>query len=295
VFGWPSAVFASGLTLACAADAATLQAVTEEPRAFGYQVGDIVQRRITVEVPDGLVLDENSLPRPGARGRALELRALRRHASRGGDAQHLQLELEYQVFLSPSAVRTLELPSLTLRYEGTPRAQDLRVDAWPVTVAPLVPVEVSPRSGLGELQPDAAPPLIDTHARRWRLLGSMALLVALLSYLTVVYLGLPWWGAQRRPFALAWRRLRRQHAVPWREACQIVHGALNQSAGAVLFVHGVERFTQRNPHFAPLKEDIVRFLRLSQREFFEGGARQADDDAWLAGFCRRCRDAERGT
>ena len=56
-----------GLTFACVAHAATLQATTEEPRAFGWQVGDVVQRRITVEVPEGLVLDENSLPRPGAR------------------------------------------------------------------------------------------------------------------------------------------------------------------------------------------------------------------------------------
>jgi mxaA protein len=279
-----------GLSFACAAHAATLQATTDEPRAFGYQVGDIVQRRITVEVPDGLVLDENSLPRPGARGRALELRALRRSAG----AQGLQIELDYQVFLSPAEVRTLELPSLTLRYDGTPRAQELRIESWPVTVAPLAPAEVSPRTGLGELQPDMAPPLIDTRAQGWRLLAYAALLAALLAYLAFVYLGLPWWGAQRRPFALAWRQVNR-NGVEWREACRRMHAALNQSAGEVLFEHGVDRFTTRHTAFAPLKEDIVRFLRLSQREFFEGGAQQADDAAWLTGFCKRCRDAERGS
>jgi mxaA protein len=279
------------MTLAGAAHAATLQATTEEPRAFGYQVGDVVQRRITVEVPAGLVLDENSLPRPGARGTALELRALRRSAG----SQRMQLELDYQVFLSPSAVRTLELPSLTLRYDGTPRAQDVRIDAWPITVAPLVPVEVSPRTGLGELQPDAEPLLIDTLARRWRLFGTAVLLCALLAYLGVVYLGLPWWGARQRPFALAWRQLNQVQAPPWREACQRLHAAFNQSAGEVLFEHGVGRFTSQRAAFEPLKEDIVRFLRLSQREFFEGGAHQPEDAAWLTAFCKRCRDAERGT
>ncbi len=282
---------AVGLLWLGAAHAATLQAATDEPRAFGYQVGDVVQRRITVEVPDGLVLDENSLPRPGARGTALELRALRKTAG----AQRLQIELDYQVFLSPAAVRTLELPSLTLRYGGVPRSQEVRIESWPLTVAPLVPVEVSPRNGLGELQPDAAPLLIDNAARRWRLLGWAALLTALLGYLAVVYFGLPWWGAQRRPFALAWRRLCAPDAPVWREACQQVHAAFNQSAGEVLFEHGVDRFTARQPSFAPLKQDIVRFLRLSQREFFEGGAQQPDDAAWLATFCKRCRDAERGT
>jgi mxaA protein len=277
------------LALGTGARSATLQATTEEPRAFGYQVGDIVQRRIAVEVPAGLVLDENSLPRPGARGTALELRALRRSAG----AQRMQIELDYQVFLSPAEVRTLELPALTLRYDGVSRSQELRIDSWPVTVAPLVPVEVLPRTGLGELQPDAAPLLIDTQAQRWRLLACAALLAALLSYLAFVYLGLPWWGARRRPFALAWRQLHR--SPPWREACRHVHAALNQSAGEVLFENGVDRFAARDARFAPLKQDIVRFLRLSQREFFEGAAHEADDAVWLAGFCKRCRDAERGT
>jgi mxaA protein len=278
-----------GLLLVGTTQAATLQATTEEPRAFGYQVGDVVQRRITVEVPEGLVLDENSLPRPGARGTALELRALRQKTvAKGG-----QIDLDYQVFLSPAEARTLEMPSFTLRYEGVPRAQELRIESWPVTVAPLMPVEVSPRTGLGELQPDAAPPLFETRAQSARLLAYAALLAALLAYLTFVYLGLPWWGAQRRPFALAWRQL--NPAPPWREACQRVHAALNQSAGEVLFENGVDRFTAANEAFAPLKEDIVRFLRLSQREFFEGGARDADDAAWLIAFCKRCRDAERGT
>jgi mxaA protein len=273
------------------AHAATLQATTDEPRAFGYQVGDVVQRRITVEVPDGLVLDENSLPRPGARGRALELRAVRRSTG----VQRVQFELDYQVFLSPADVRTLELPALTLRYDGQPRAQEVRIDAWPVTVAPLVPVEVSPRTGLGELQPDAAPPFIDMRARGGRLLAYAGLLAALLAYLAVVYFGLPWWGAQRRPFAMAWRQLNDKAVLPWREACQRVHAALNQSAGEVLFEHGVDRFVVKHSNFAPLKPDIVRFLRLSQREFFEGGARDADDAAWLARFCKACRDAERGS
>jgi mxaA protein len=282
---------ALGLAFGGVAHSATLQATTEEPRAFGYQVGDVVQRRITVEVPDGLVLDVNSLPRPGARGRALELRALRRSTG----AQGMRLELDYQVFLSPADVRTLEMPALTLRYDGTPRAQEVRIDAWPVTVAPLVPAEVSSRTGLGELQPDVAPPLIDTRAQGGRLLAYAALLAVLLTYLSVVYFGLPWWGAQRRPFALAWRRLGAKDAPPWREACQHVHAALNQSAGEVLFEHGVDRFTARQAAFAPLKPDIVQFLRLSQREFFEGGTQQADDPSWLAGFCKRCRDVERGS
>jgi mxaA protein len=309
---------AAALCLTCAggagaADAALLEAVTSEPRAYGYQVGDVLQRRVTLQVPAGLTLDEASLPRPGARGKALELRALRRTvaAGHGSGGRREDITLDYQVFLSPPAVRTLEMPAFTLRYEGQPRAQELRVEAWPVTVAPLVPVEVSPRRGLGELQPDEAPPLIDIQAGRWRLAGYGVVLALLLAYLAAVYLGLPWWGARHRPFGLAWRQLRRLPAQPsapiWRDACRQVHAALNQSAGEVLFEHGVDRFAAQHAAFAGLRDDILQFLSLSRREFFASGGdladdparaqadAQADNVAWLLGFCRRCRDAERGS
>ena len=63
------------------------------------------------------------------------------------------------------------MPGFTLRLRGEPRDQEVRVEAWPVTVSPLVPEDVSPRRGLGELQPDAGPPLIDIWPVRWRLIA----------------------------------------------------------------------------------------------------------------------------
>lgn len=289
---------AAVLVGAVAAEAAALQAAIREPRAFGYQVGDLVQRVVTVEVPAGLQLDEASLPRPGAHGGALELRALRRSVARAAGGQRDELTLDYQVFLAPPAARTLEMPGFTLRYDGLPRAQELRIEAWPVTVAPLVPVDVSPRRGLGALQPDHPPPLIDTRPARWRLRAWAALAAGLLAYLALVHVAWPWRLARRRPFALAWRQLRRLGSEPadaaWRDACRQLHAALNRHAGEVLFAAGVDRFTARHTAFAPLRDDILRFLRLSQREFFAASPREAGAAAWLVGFARRCRDAERG-
>ena len=287
---------------AAAADAAILRGVADEPRAFGYQVGDVVRRTLSVEVPDGLVLDEASLPRTGARGTALELRALQRSVSRAAGASRERITLDYQIFLAPREVRTLEMPTLTLRYEGQPRAQELRIEAWPLTVAPLVPVEVPARNGLGELRPDQPPSLIDTEPARWRLRAYALVLAGLSGYLALVYVGLPWQGARRRPFGRAWRELRPLWKLPvqpsplqWRAACRQLHAAFNQSAGEVLFERGVDRFIAQHAAFLPLRADIGRFLQLSQREFFAEGPREAGDAAWLAGFCRRCRDAERGS
>jgi mxaA protein len=58
-----------GLLLGWAASAACaamlpgqVDATLSEPRAFGYQLGDMVSRTVTVDAADGLVLDESSVP-----------------------------------------------------------------------------------------------------------------------------------------------------------------------------------------------------------------------------------------
>jgi mxaA protein len=280
-----------------AAPADVLQATTQEPRSFGYQVGDVLERQVHVQVPAGLQLIEASLPRSGARGQALELRSVVRQRSGRDD----QLRLRYQVFIAPTAVRTFELPAFTLRYAGLPRDEELRVQAWPVTVAPLVPVEVSPRVGLGELQADQPPPLIPTRAAWWRLRGLLALLLLLGAYLAVVYLGLPGWQARRRPFGLAWRSLRQLPAQPtpeaWRAACLQLHQALNHSAGQVVFEAGLDDFVQRRPAFAGQREALHSFLQQSHAAFFSSDptATTPLDGHALRELCQRCRDVERGT
>jgi mxaA protein len=276
----------------------TLRAITIEPRAFGYHVGDIVEREVIVQAPRGFVLDEATLPRPGARGKALELQAVSQHTeSESGGTRH-ELKLRYQVFMSPTEVRTLEIVPFSLSFKGDGRDQDLRVEAWPVTVSPLVPTEVSPREGMGELRPDAAPPLIDTRSTQTRLLAYGVVLLLCLAYLAQVYIAMPWWASRKRPFANAWRQLSGLPAgspsVEWRAAFQRVHDALNQTAGEVVFEHGVDRFVAAQPRYAGLRAELLTFFEQSRREFFAGGQPAADGGRWLVEFCRKCRDAERG-
>ena len=276
----------------------TLSATQDEPRAFGYFVGDRVVRLIDIQAPAPLRLDEESLPVAGRQGQALELRRVswQRNAAAGGT--HYALTLEYQVFLAPREVRTLEMAPLKLRFAGAPRVQELRIEAWPVTVAPLVPVEASPRHGLGEFRPDAAPPLIDTRPALWRLAGCAVLAALLLVYLAHVYLALPWWSRRQRPFAIAWPQVRGLSATSspeqMRAAMQALHQALNHSAGRVLFDHGVAAFIALQPRFAPLESELRGFFRLSHDTFFAAGSEAAADPTALVTLCRRCRDIERG-
>jgi len=294
---------AIGVAICCLSSGAawaldTIELAVNEPRAFGYSVGDVLSRSVTIRVPKALRLDEASLPSIGRRGTALELRRVQwqRHGESGAD--RYELRLDYQLFLAPREVRMLEMPPLMLRFEGPPRAQEVRIDAWPVVAAPLGPIDASPRHGLGELRPDRAPPLIDTRAARWRL-GAYAAVAALaLGYLSWVYLAWPWWLQRHRPFGRAWHELRglsaRSSPDEARAAIRRLHEALNRTAGQVLFEHGIDRFVAAQPRFAPLQGELATFFRRSREAFFARDTEALRDAAWLVEFCRRCRDVERG-
>lgn len=279
--------------LAPAAALAQLRLAVEEPRAFGHFVGDVVTRRITLMAPAPLALDETSLPQIGRRGTPLELRAV---AARR-DGERTELRLDYQVFAAPTEVRVFELPPLVLRFAGGVRPEEVRVDAWPIAVAPLGPAEASPREGLSELRPDRPPPPIDTRGPRLRLAAYALAAVGLLGYLAWVYLALPWWVGRHRPFGDAWREVRGlppgAGVEPLRAATRRVHEAFNRSAGQALFEQGVDGFVAARPRFAPLRDEMIAFFRRSRETFFAQGA-EPGDAAWLVDFCRRCRDAERG-
>lgn len=283
---------------ALAAQAAGVQVLPDEPRAFGYQVGDLVERRVVVQADGGWSLDPASLPQPGGRGRAIELRRVEHRVEGGGGGTRHELRLQYQVFLSPAAVRTLETPTFTLRFRGAGRTEEARVEGWPVTVAPLLPVDVSPRRGLGDWQPDAPLPHVDTAPFERRLALGAVVAALLAAALAVAYLGPPWRAWRAQPFGRAWRQLRRLGPAPapadWLAACRTLHEALNRSAGEVLFERGVPAFVAARPAFAGLQDELLRFLQLSRASFFGGAAPAAGDAAWLVGLARRCRDAERG-
>jgi mxaA protein len=287
------------LTGAIAAPITTLQATTEEPRAYGYQLGDLASRAVTLQVPDGLVLDEASLPRTGVRGPALELRRIDRPSASEAGGTRIELTLTYQVFVSPPQVRTLEMPPVTLQFKGRPRAQSVRIDAWPLTVAPLAPVEAAARRGLGDLQPDAEPPLIDIKPALHRLIGYALVALLAIGALACIHFGVPWWSRAHRPFAEAWRAVRGLRTSGdeafRRTAYQRLHEALNRTAGEVLFAHGIDRFVAARPQFTTLRADFIVFFERSRQEFFGASPARADDLPWLIDFCRRCRDAERGS
>lgn len=299
---WRGALFglAGAVAAACAlaAEPAPIGVQVGEPRAFGHMVGDVVTRRIVLDVPARLTLIDGSLPTPGRVGQSFELRRVQheRDAATGG-VRHV-LQLDYQVFRAPTEPRVLDLPSFVLRFEGQPRGEDLRIDYAPVGVVPLAPVEPVLRAGFGALRPDRAPPPIDARPERLRLLLYAVLALGPLAYLAYVHLGWPWWRRRQQPFAVAQRQLASlpldAPAERWLGAWRALHAALDASAGRVVQADGIERFVGERPRFATLLDDLDRFFDRSQALFFRDNALVDADRQWLRDFCRRCFDAERG-
>ena len=296
-----AALLAMNVLAAESPDDAPLQVQVSEPRAFGYRLGDTVEREVRIDVPRRLRLDEDSLPKVGPQAQpAIELHALERSTRSTPTGSRLTLKLHYQVFASPVGVRTYELPVLKLSFQPRTdnpgaRAEDLRVDAWPLVVSTIASEEASTREGLGELRPDTTPPARPTQVERLLLWICAAVGGVALIHLALVYLGLPWWGRRHRPFGVALRRVVRRPGVDVLDACRALHGAINQTAGHVVFAESLDDFIARAPSFAPLRTSMQSFFARSQAAFYGGQDAAAFERDWLLAFARACRDAERGT
>jgi len=273
---------------------ADVRVEVNQPRPFGYVVGDIAEQSVTVHAP-GYALTEDSVPKLGRISAWLE--RTRAVVVRTHDG--FRLDLAYQFVNAPPEIRTLSLPIVKLPLRIGDRAAEAEIDEWPVTVAPLTPETILARAGLEEMQPDAPPPRVDT---RWivRRLVLYACAAALIGVFWASWrFGWSWRGRRPRPFAHAAREI---HALAtkasldnYHAALRALHSAFNLTAGTTLFAPGIERFLAADPRFAALRTQIEAFFAQSQRAFFAGsGAAARDMDfVQLRTFATRLAEIER--
>ena len=274
-------LFAGTMPVALAADLVLPDVQVQDPPTFGFQVGDVAQRHLQIRLPEGARFDASSLPPPTRQGAALELSSVRHQGE--ADAAEQAVLLRYQIFRSPPTPSVLEMPPLLLRFSvpapGAPtgrRDMTVRVDAHPLMVSPLAPADPPNRTGLGPLQPDLPAPPVPTEgvqARLWAWLAAALLGAGLLAWRHGVQ---PVWQRQRRPFASAWRVLRRQlpasgHGVDdatLMSATRRLHAALRADAGRVLLAADVPGWLAVRPRYAALREPLLAFHQRSSQRFF---------------------------
>ena len=128
--------------------AADLSATVEQPRPFGYVVGDLLTQRVLLPTRD---FDPATLPPIQRVNIWFERRAPRIEVA---SDQRRWLVVDYQVINAPQTLTSVQLPAWELD-AGGPR---LKIPAAPISIAPLISNAVS---GV-ELRPDREVSTIDT-------------------------------------------------------------------------------------------------------------------------------------
>lgn len=252
---------AIAIDTAPAGDSTVHPATVEQPRAFGYTLGDVLTQRVLLEAQGG-TFQPAGLPRPERLGVWLERRAPRIESSPDG---RKWLVADYQIINAPEALTVVTLPAWTLPAKF---GNALKVGEWPISIAPLTPRTAFDKGALVALRPDRAAPFVATAPKRYRLLlwsGACALTLA--AWL-VWLLWRNWRAAWGQPFARALREMRDDDdAAAW----QALHRAFDRTAGRVTQTATLPALFATAPQLAPLHEEIELFFAQSGDRFFGGG------------------------
>ncbi|MEZ5594351.1 MAG: hypothetical protein R3F53_28125 [Gammaproteobacteria bacterium] len=263
-----------------------------EPRAYGYTLGDTATRTWILTLRNGYQLDMDSLPQAERVDLWLELDPLqiehRIESGDSGDNQHYRITLRYRLINLNEPEQLIELPEHTLKISNGQMNWQIPIPPLRLAARQVAPDPAS--SGLPATQPLLPPPLLDVTPY-WRWLGAAAVLGGLgLLGLIWVYALLPWLQRGHRPFARAYRVLRREPADS-ETALRALHRAFNSTAGGTVFSHNLNDFFSAQPHFAVLRQPITAFFAYSQQRFFTADHSPPPVD--LSALARQLRAAER--
>lgn len=259
------------------ADAGIRMLRMEEPRNFGYFVGDTFERRAELFVDGDDTLLPASLPNVGSLTYWLDLLRVdvqERHAD--GD-RFYRITLVYQNFYVPLDAHKMTVPEWPLLVGGNTAP----IPAFTFTAAPIR--ELFPEKS-GEtvgtfLQPDAQPLPISMGWLPTALGSSGAVTLLALLLLTRHH---SWWPFGRRPdrpFAQAARAIASLQGadanVAYRDALIALHRAFDATDRRRVLVADVGDFIGRHPEFTTYRIRIEDFFRSSRGVFFGGVANEA--------------------
>jgi mxaA protein len=273
-------VFTAAATQSIAAQERVVPAIVEQPRPFGYVVGDLVTQRVLLTTPL-----ENFEPTALPAVQRVNLWFERRPARiEVASDKRRWLVVDYQLMNAPQAVATVQLPAWEI--EDTHGAQ-LRIPAAAISIVPLISTATSTAT---ELRPDREVPIVDSApSRAGVVLWTIAFGICLAAWLAWVQWR-NWRDSHNQPFARALRQLRHMdETAP--EAWQAVHRAFDRTAGHVLRLETLPTLFERAPHLQPQRAEIERFFAQSNERFFGDGAES--NLLSVRALCRELRRIER--
>ncbi len=288
-------------------DGVVTMQVQDPERNVGYVVGDVLTRHLIISIKKPYKLIEESLPIVGYQKRyrgqvlGIDLSDIKHSSKDNGDEVIHDLTLSYQVFTNKTVVKHGAMPTEYLHIINV-NSKGKEVVKFRI---PSFEFAISPISVFGQIKIEEdisgyrGPLLLDNNLEKKRL--KTLLIIGLISLLGLLYmLGKhAWLPRMGGPFAKTYRLIRKQDNTPQglQNAVASMHASLNVTACSSLFSTNLDAFFTKKPAFKAIKNEFEQFFGLSRQVFFEPSARhQVGNDPlqWLAQFCRRCRDCERG-
>ncbi len=280
---------------------------TVEPKKLvGYTVGDVIEREVVLNIKAPYQLIETSLPIPGYEKRyrgqliGIELKSIQHEKEVSDGSTRHAIKLAYQVFTNNVVAKNASLGPEYLHLINTTNKKDLvkyRIPSLDIAISPIaifgqVKIENNMSTFFGPFK-------ISSDLEQQRLKIAIAILALSLLGLLYILGKHAWLPRMGGSFAKTYRKIRKvpDSQTGLQQAVTDMHHAFNHSAGITVFNHNVDEFIARKPNFAPIKTEILQFFALSRQVYFEPNAPHGlgnDPLSWLKGFCRRCRDCERG-
>jgi mxaA protein len=241
--------------------------IQNPPHYAGIQLGDVLQRRITLSAPATFTLDSSKLPLKGLQRNGVELRQVQvTQASQGGNTLYT-LAFEYQVFASSGQPVQLQLSAEQLVFSGS---EPVTIPAWRFWLMAQLPDRLQPAKPtlLGQRPPQ----FLETQTMRQGLVASLAL--TLLGGLLLLYRNASWsWLPMLNgPFAQAYRRLQRLPATHAgaTQAALVMQQAFNQHFGQQMLASHVPAFLAQKPTFTDFATQIQQFYVQSNTLLYDG-------------------------
>jgi len=263
----------------------------QTPRPFGYVMGDEIKQRIIVEARSGLALQTSSVPRKGEINRWLNLNKIKTSKMKTRAGIRYQIDLTYQIFYAPLAVKMLELPGFTLQFGNT---IEKKVPGWSFTSAPLRELAIRKDEGKEYMRPNTPAPLLDNTRSLNRLTVSLLITFMLAVYLAWLY-GMLTFLPKYQIFKSPSRKLAKLPDDDLTDMLSIMHKALKQLNGKPLFKHQLASFYQRFPQYQTLNDELNWFFNYSNQHFFSSASRNSKNDSdKIKRLCQHCLQVERG-
>jgi mxaA protein len=264
--------------------AAKPNATVQQPRQFGYVIGDVFTQRVLLAL-EGHPFVPAEIPTPGRAGIWFERRAIRTETDASGQRW---LAVDYQLMNSPQAVAVATIPPWKMKSKSS--GAELRVAEWPMTVGPLTPEKPFTRTGLGALRPDRQAELVSIEATERTLTAAVVLMTLTLASWVGWWAWRNWRASSSQPFAHALREMRNvDDAAP--EAWLALHRAFDSTAGRTLRSESLASWFHRAPQFESLRPAIERFFSESATRFFAG--RMPEQAVSVHALCRDLRRIEK--